>query len=569
MKPVNLNTAPCSPVSSNCVIWQGPNIPCINLCNGDTVSDVVFALATELCGVLDTLDVANYDLSCFGITACGPNDFQALIQFLIAQICALQGITPIEDKTGSTGCPDCLVTVAPCFVVGNQTTMNLTDYVNMIAAKICSIIDQLAIINATLTSLDIRVTTLENAPIPTFTIPSYTIGCDIGTLNENTSYQIDEILEVFTNDVWCPFYTATGTTSDILAAVASECISGGDPSRANPGVAINVAYPTWVNASLTLADTINNIWIALCDLYAASIAVEDTNTVNLTYTAGLLTANIQDTGWVYLNGISDSVNGYYGTATISQAYKPQCRRIGNVVHFRGMLMIPLSDGSGNALEWNYSNTTDSYYGVNRPDVATVGVGGCDVTVDGRIVFNQGVSVIPTSIMGAGETFDNGYSLGWRSAIRSIPIAEGVSGLLTTVIIVNINTNKTLEIGTISNSEQSVLTPASVAGMNSSAINNIISHVRENEFVPDYNNIVSTINSSPNSGSTHAVILPIPLAPDTQYVNNLSQYYNPAHTYPFDCNANDPFQIGGMFLRIDGLTAYINPCTGSIVPSQVC
>ena len=42
MKPVNLDTTPCSPIASNCVVWTGPNIPCINLCKGDTVSDVVF-----------------------------------------------------------------------------------------------------------------------------------------------------------------------------------------------------------------------------------------------------------------------------------------------------------------------------------------------------------------------------------------------------------------------------------------------------------------------------------------------------------------------------------------------
>ena len=83
MKPLNYDNSPCSPISSNCVIWQGPDIPCIKLCAGDTISDVVFKLATELCTVLDTLNVTNYDLSCFNLVACGPNDFQALIQFLI------------------------------------------------------------------------------------------------------------------------------------------------------------------------------------------------------------------------------------------------------------------------------------------------------------------------------------------------------------------------------------------------------------------------------------------------------------------------------------------------------
>jgi len=83
MKPLNLDNRPCSPISSNCVIWQGPDIPCIKLCTGDTVSDIVFKLATELCTIMDTLDIKNYDLSCFDLAVCPPDTFQELIQFCV------------------------------------------------------------------------------------------------------------------------------------------------------------------------------------------------------------------------------------------------------------------------------------------------------------------------------------------------------------------------------------------------------------------------------------------------------------------------------------------------------
>jgi len=147
MKPLNFDNSPCSPISSNCVIWQGPDLPCIKLCKGDTVSDVVFKLAEELCLILDTLDIKNYDLTCFNITACAPKDFQALIQFLIDKICELENI-PAQNTTSTTtatqtGCPDCVVSVASCFVTGSQnlpTTMQLVDYVTMIGDRICYII---------------------------------------------------------------------------------------------------------------------------------------------------------------------------------------------------------------------------------------------------------------------------------------------------------------------------------------------------------------------------------------------------------------------------------------------
>jgi len=51
MLPVGSNnkSTPCSVISSNCVSWQGPDIPCIGLCKGDTVTDVVAKLGELVC----------------------------------------------------------------------------------------------------------------------------------------------------------------------------------------------------------------------------------------------------------------------------------------------------------------------------------------------------------------------------------------------------------------------------------------------------------------------------------------------------------------------------------------
>ena len=93
MKPLNLDNKPCSPISSNCVVWQGPDIPCIELCTGDTVSDVVSAMATELCTVLDTLKVSNYDLTCFNLLK-GMLDFMKKKGFAqTPQMCCTKELT--------------------------------------------------------------------------------------------------------------------------------------------------------------------------------------------------------------------------------------------------------------------------------------------------------------------------------------------------------------------------------------------------------------------------------------------------------------------------------------------
>ncbi len=79
MNPLNNNTEGCSPVSSNCVIWQGDDIACISLCKGDTVSAVVAKLATELCAILEYTKISNYDLQCLTLNNCPPKDFEVLL----------------------------------------------------------------------------------------------------------------------------------------------------------------------------------------------------------------------------------------------------------------------------------------------------------------------------------------------------------------------------------------------------------------------------------------------------------------------------------------------------------
>jgi hypothetical protein len=273
MKPLNLDNRPCSPISSNCVIWQGPDIPCIKLCTGDTISDVVFKLATELCTIMDQLNVSNYDLTCLGITACPPEDFQALIQLLITKICELSGITVTERSTST--CPDCVVSVAPCFIENGQTTMQLVDYVQMIGNRVCSILaeiqsinDQITVINSTLVDLQFQI---DN--IPTYTLPSFEVDCILAGSNP-----LDVIVQTLMNDNtlgYCALLGATGTPADINAAVLSQCITDIDqPLAALPAVNTFSAYysGSWVNAvslgaAPSVSNAINNIWIAVCDIY--------------------------------------------------------------------------------------------------------------------------------------------------------------------------------------------------------------------------------------------------------------------------------------------------------------
>ena len=62
-KPTNTRSSGCAVTTSNCVVWQGPDLCCINLCHGDTISDVINELAKKICKIFEMLDVQSYDLS--------------------------------------------------------------------------------------------------------------------------------------------------------------------------------------------------------------------------------------------------------------------------------------------------------------------------------------------------------------------------------------------------------------------------------------------------------------------------------------------------------------------------
>ena len=564
MKPLNLDNSPCSPISSNCVIWQGPDIPCIKLCRGDSISDIIHKLATELCNIMDLLDVNGYDLSCFDLVGCKPTNIQELIQFLIEKICAIEavdaGIIAENDLEKRSTSANTLVTVAPCFVVGTTTVMTVTEYAIAMGTAICGLIDQITLINLQLDTLNIRVTTLEDAIPPSFTVPSIIVDCTLSpSVIAGNSYTIDIVLDALVNDNtygYCVLLSSTGLPADIVSAVLSQCIANTSVTLTNPPVPFATQYlGSWINIPATVADAITNLWITVCDIYNYLIALtftgDTTSTIALTVSSGpahIISAKLLDTGWIDLDGF------IYYSGTTGTTLVPQARRIGNMVHFRGTLVIPIDDGTGSVLGWNYGfgPAVDTYYLSNTVTPASVGPGSVSTSTSGTVTFNQGTSVIPTSIMGVAETFDNNYGISFVVGTRPIEIdaAPVTSSVLTGLFNISISASKILSVTLPKNAEQNAF--SGTAAFNTSHLNYIVSHVIAGDNVPDFANANTNINSNTGAGTIA-----------------LNLEYSATNIYPFSCNANDETQVGGFRILLDGLTAYINPCTIDIPTAIIC
>jgi hypothetical protein len=265
----------CNPISSNCVIWQGPDIPCIKLCKGDTVSDVVAKLAEKLCTVLDQLDMTVYDLSCFDPLCPNPQNLQELIQFILNKVCDL---SQQNGGNANAGCPDCQVTIAPCFqepdFLGNLiVSLQLKDYVIKIGNEICTILSTITTIQNGLAALDTRVTFIEdnccNAGPTNITVG--TASCLSGVSGLNI---VDFAVQLET--AFCALQARTGSPLAIYDAIGYECVGLPSLSPLDPAqvAATMSAIPGWTINSQTLAESYVNMWLTVCDLRSAVAALQ-------------------------------------------------------------------------------------------------------------------------------------------------------------------------------------------------------------------------------------------------------------------------------------------------------
>jgi hypothetical protein len=272
----------CNPIASNCVIWQGPDIPCIKLCKGDTISDVSAKLAERLCTILEYLDVSAYDLTCFNPICPSPKDFQDLIQLLIDRICAINDIVNPTNGGGggggTVGCPDCVVPVAQCLqrpdALGNVTTaLQLRDYVILIGNEICTITTSLVSIDSRITSLESAVTNIENNCCNggggggDLTMPaSQCLGTGDGT-------PIIDYLLVLDN-AFCSLESSSGSTSAVNTALGYKCIDGTDTLPSGSGTWNSISG--WINAPANLAEAVQDLWLVVCEQNDAIVNLNTT-----------------------------------------------------------------------------------------------------------------------------------------------------------------------------------------------------------------------------------------------------------------------------------------------------
>lgn len=279
MIPVNNSSDShgCSNTSSNCVIWQGPDISCINLCTGDSVSDVVAKIAEKLCALPATcasstdIDISGLTLDCVlpdGQPA--PSNIVEVAQRIITYVCAL------PTSSGTTYTPptftlcqelyNAYTTYYPSHVGDPPATLGLEDFANYLGKVICAHITTIATIqgdvttlNTNLTNLTNRVTALENAAGPTMN-PDSCLG--MGSSAVAISSVVGELTTQF-----CDFRNKVGSATLITNAINAQCFNGFSQRLSGSGT--YSSETNWIGNSTTLSHAVQNLWVVVCDMYNA------------------------------------------------------------------------------------------------------------------------------------------------------------------------------------------------------------------------------------------------------------------------------------------------------------
>lgn len=393
----NLEKENCLPQSSNCVTWQGPDLPCINLCKGDSVSEVVYKLATELCTVKNATDMSDVDFNCL-LNDCASTQnpevtVAGVIQLIIDNVCcSVSSLTGKTDELTSRTSnlynepilvlPACLQYIDPATGLP-VTTLPLSEYAISTATAFCDLRNTVANQSSQILDLQVRVNALENDP--GYVPPLVTPNCTYGTVVKGVPSEMNVLLDNLDERV-CDLITALGTTTDVSVAAASQCnLLASQPALSQVG---NMsALPGWNNVISNMAQSMQNLWLTVCDMRSviydlkACCATADCSKFFLAYTAN--TNNDRTTVTLIFNSGTVIPSGFANCPLLST--------------------VSITDGIGNT----YTDTLDLVTVATDPAGITYTVSGASlnaampytVTVSGCIVKDGNTcSKIVTSVI---------------------------------------------------------------------------------------------------------------------------------------------------------------------------
>lgn len=251
----------CITTSVGCIQWDLPAIPCLGIETGDTLDEITFAITKKICELSSPLDLSNVSVQCLvdKLNAVEPlnKTIPTYLQLIIDNECKLSDlITAIQNQIDDIINPS-LVLDLKCLNVndsfGNPLPYTIQTVLQSLITEACNIRNQIAGLNGSITDLQQQIDAL---PAP-YTEPLLT-SCVYTARPTSTA------LNLLASD-YCTYKTVVGTSSDIQTAIGRQCSSLDEDF---------VADANFIQSVTNLAQSENNQWVVLCNMYNRIIALE-------------------------------------------------------------------------------------------------------------------------------------------------------------------------------------------------------------------------------------------------------------------------------------------------------
>jgi len=275
MIPINTPPTGCDAISSNCVIWQGPDLPCVDICNGDSISAVLAALCDQLVILQNCCDggsgvvfnIENIDQST--LTGGPATTLEELIQLIINNI--------LNEGGGNFSCEEvkkCIFDVPECFKeLNNYSALSATleVIVSDLMECCCSTNTVLANLQAEINESNQEIAELRAIPKGEPNPKLYSSGV------VSSDGLVDEVIITKALDkAVVDQRNATGIAAALYTAVATQ------PSVQSPLAAATFSIPLIVNPK-NIADSVHNLWAVVADARDAIKDIQDTCCEQTTY----------------------------------------------------------------------------------------------------------------------------------------------------------------------------------------------------------------------------------------------------------------------------------------------
>lgn len=256
------NSRTCPDVMSNeCIVWQGGDIPFLNIYNGDPLDISEKHIGDGLVDVYSKIDMSQIDMHCIEDScaqSCKDTSLLGVIQLLFNNQCCLNDL--ITGPSADNNSPTITVNMR-CLTVfddfGNIVLQDLNQSLQSLVNQTCTNTTNITALQTDFSNLQSQVDAINTTPV---TPPEINITTCLTSLRP-----ISQTIPVVAQTL-CDFQTLIGSSADVTQAMSEQCANLNSTFAGVQG---------WQTSVSNMAQSFNNLWLLACNLSTRLTNIEN------------------------------------------------------------------------------------------------------------------------------------------------------------------------------------------------------------------------------------------------------------------------------------------------------